>query len=225
MQMWVRLAFFWDKASSSKSNIPSLSVEKIDITIGDIAFVLLGQIVNRPYSFHQTDVWEDGVVSVVTISRQEVLSIAVRDYWSRDSISQQLLDSLVIDFCTRPVFHYGLPFGNHDSMPKKHALRLSDFPCVDPYTIQIGATARLIAFYPQESRDLIISRIKELTLTEWETLHIDNEIHVLDFLFECSKSKDQKILDAIKELYQRDKKNILKLDSHIPHLFQDPKQS
>ena len=115
---------------------------KYTVKVGDICFVAIGQITNRPYNAvccHPT-----ACIVINSTVRDETLASEVRDIWGESDYQQKLLDSLLTDFCTQ--WQYRRDY------------------------LQTGAAIRLAYYFPEEAGDLIASRFRSLGVTsaDWE---------------------------------------------------------
>jgi hypothetical protein len=102
------------------------------MTVGDVCFVALGQIVNRGYAASR---YQPTACRVINSPTQDpVIAEIVREIWSSDEPAQRLSDSLLADFCTR----------GGDA------------------AYQIGAAMRLLYYFPDETASLLVNRLDDL---------------------------------------------------------------
>jgi hypothetical protein len=109
--------------------------------VGDICFVIIGQIVNRPYEALHYDTF--GGARLNSPSQDKELAKEVRSLWSANS-SQNLLDSLQVDFATA-LIRYPAPFYTSVWM--------------DPMDLQWGAATRLLYYFPKDSSYIVLAHL------------------------------------------------------------------
>lgn len=169
-------------------------VREYELRKCDLALILLGQIVNRPYRIiHRND--EDFFVIGVGTPKGTRLADSLVEYWE-DNSQQKLFDSLVLDFCTRPI--------SEDRVGFVEKTADETVLTVDPIDVQIGALARLIKYFPLESESLIVARLDAIVDSNGEeNIDTRNGVRVIDFLSECRRSESKKIHKALAELQGR----------------------
>jgi hypothetical protein len=111
---------------------PGLDAERYRVKVGDICFMAIGQITNRPYNAARF--LQYGVVINSPVQDKE-LAADVRAIWGRTDYRRKLLESLLTDFDGRG--------------PSEHALDL-------------GAATRLAYYFPELTEDAILHRLKDL---------------------------------------------------------------
>ncbi len=132
----------------SSRHIRSGDPEPYTLTVGDVCFVILGQIVGRSYAAIEYELGFPGVV-VNSPTHDPELARAVRAVWSGPDPARRLLDSLLLDFATRGVLQ-----GDEEDA------RWSDFGIgSDP---QAGAALRLLYYFPRQAVPLVVRRLGEL---------------------------------------------------------------
>lgn len=104
------------------------------ITRGDVAYVILGQIVGREYQAVRYQ--PSGCAVISSPTHDPELVRAGRAIWTADDPSRRLFESALHDFCTR---------GGLDSS-------------------QYRAAPRPSCYFPVESRDLLVTRVDALDL-------------------------------------------------------------
>jgi hypothetical protein len=107
------------------------------VTVGDICFVAIGQITNRPYQAARYQ--STGFVVVNSPAHDAKLADAVRTVWTGKRYYQRLFASLLTDFHTR---------GADDRGSSER--------------LQIGAAVRLLYYFPGESGPVVARRLREL---------------------------------------------------------------
>jgi hypothetical protein len=166
-------------------------MESYRVKIGDVCFIIIGQIVGREYKCLSSPHPKSSGVLVCSPVHREAFRKRIRAIWnSKDDPRQKVLESLVLDFSTRGVLQM-------DSLDYWDIG--SDF--------QVEATKRLLYYYPDIAVPLIVERIKNLQATEE---HFDdcirNGIRSDDFVDAIAWSKNEKIKSALSELAGRSKK-------------------
>jgi hypothetical protein len=115
------------------------------VKVGDICFVIIGQIVGRSYSAVRYQPSANIIVNSPV--HDPALADAVRKIWSSDDPAQHLLDSLLLDFASEGVFNGrsldGWGVGS---------------------TLQCQAALRLLFYFPKETATLIATRLGKLNV-------------------------------------------------------------
>jgi len=156
------------------------NVSHHQITIGDVAFVIIGQIVNRPYEAARYQPTACRVINSPTHDPE--LARLVHEIWQGDDAAKTLLDSLLTDFQTRG-------WGSE--------------------AIQAGAAMRLLFYFPEIADAIVAGRIESLDLTEvvgeddWVAQEERNGLRPADLL-EAARPFDRPALnDALFEAMDR----------------------
>jgi hypothetical protein len=119
------------------------SIDSYTVTVGDVCFVAIGQIVGRVYQAVRYQ--PSGCVVVNSPTQDADLCRQVRAIWSSDNPRQKLFDSLLFDYFTRGVFNgYALDGWSVGSK------------------LQVEAALRLLYYFPTESAPLIADRLRSL---------------------------------------------------------------
>jgi hypothetical protein len=104
------------------------------LTVGDLCFVALGQIVNRAH-YAAVQYQPSGNVVITSPTSDPQLAGMLRNVWSSEDPRRALLSSLLLDFHTR---------GSGSS------------------SIQCGAAVRLAYYFPREASSFLIRRLEGL---------------------------------------------------------------
>ena len=96
---WFGLAAADNTGAAASRGEWTADVDEHVVSRGDLAFALLGQIVNRPYAAIAYK--PSGAVSYCSTSRDSRFAAAVRTIWSSDDYSVALFDSLVADLAAK----------------------------------------------------------------------------------------------------------------------------
>ena len=118
-------------------------IESYRVTVGDVCFNALGQIVGRDYSAVQYV--PSAITAVNSPAHMPGLRDRLRTAWSGPDPRRVLLDSLLIDYATEGVFN-GRSLDGWDQG--------SDY--------QTEAAVRLLYYFPDEMAPLIAARLKGL---------------------------------------------------------------
>lgn len=121
-------------------------VESHTVKVGEVCFVIVGQIVGRGYCAVRYQ--PSGCTVINSPIEDPIVAKALRDIWTAKEPRQALLDSLLIDFSTRGV--------NDAKDPEI---------CYAASRVQCGAAMRLLYYFPRESSELIAERLKKLDVT------------------------------------------------------------
>lgn len=150
------------------------------VTRGDIAFVLVGEIVNRDYRCAR---YERKVGCAINSPTHDAeLAEVVRAIWSSKDSARALFDSLTSDFSS--------------AYASKALQGLVLVEKLNVLTTGAGAARRLAYYFPLESRDLLVSVLD--TVSPEENPQGDAMLaRALSF------SEDPKIVDAMRRLVAR----------------------
>lgn len=124
-------------------------VNEYTVTVGDVCFVAIGQIVGRWYNAVRYQPTNNIILS--SPAHDAKLREMVRAIWASDDAGQTLLDSLLLDYATEGIFN-------------GHSLDGWDVGG----RLQSTAAMRLLYYYPKESAGFIAQRIDKLDLTPTE---------------------------------------------------------
>lgn len=124
------------------------------VTIGDVAFVAIGQITNRRYEASRYQPSFCTVVNSPTASQE--IAAFVKDVWREGSAPPDLFRSFLQDFHTR---------GSGSE------------------SLQIGAALRLLYYWPEAAGSLIVERLDGFEVGwDWEKVHARNQVDTAGFL-------------------------------------------
>jgi hypothetical protein len=167
-----------------------LDLERHEVTRGDVAFVVLGQIVGREYQAVRYQPSGNNVVNSPT--RDPEIARALRRIWSSDDPARRLFDSLLHDFCTRGgVTDRGGPYGT-----------------------QYPAALRLAYYFPEESSAFLVQRLDSLDLERapwqspgfseaWRKQDEANGCYAPTLLEMLAQSRDAAVIDAVGRAVER----------------------
>ena len=113
------------------------------VKVGDVCFVIIGQIVGRPYAAVRYQ--PSGIFVINSPLREKSLVTRVRRIWSQKNPTQHVLNSLLLDYATR---------GVSDGKTLNGVGFASPFQC--------GAAMRLLYYYPSQSSGFVAERLKKL---------------------------------------------------------------
>jgi len=130
----------------SKPREDEKAIESYTVKIGDVCFVAIGQIVGRGYQAVRYQPTASIVINSPTENAQ--LREQVRKIWSSDDSTRKLLNALLLDYATEPVYQGTLSGWDTGS------------------ELQIQAAMRLLYYYPKESTALIAERLRKLDVSK-----------------------------------------------------------
>jgi hypothetical protein len=120
------------------------------VTVGDVCFVIIGQITNR--SSYRASRYQPTAISIINSPTDDPeLVKQIRAIWSAAEPEQHLLDSLLLDFSITV------------KLPENASRELRQQAFGVAWQLPIGATMRLLYYFPNETGDLIAQRIAEKT--------------------------------------------------------------
>ncbi len=144
--------------SSSGQSPPSYTVK-----VGDVCFVIIGQIVGRPYSAVRYQ--PSGIIVINSPPGEKSLVTRVRSIWSHEPASRFLLNSLLIDYATEAVSDGRSPNGLD---------RAGYFQC--------NAAMRLLYYFPKQSSDFIAARLRKLNVRKPQDQTLDSNAQLNNFM-------------------------------------------
>lgn len=159
------------------------------LSIGDVCFVAIGQIVGRPYSAVR---YQPSLLVVINSPvESKELRDRVRAIWSSNNPAQKLLDSLLIDYATEGIFNGKSLDGWGEASER-----------------QIEAAVRLLYYFPKESVPVVADRLKDLDVKlpkadKWMLRDVANRVHTTDFLKALTWCKEPLMRDAMLDIFRR----------------------
>jgi hypothetical protein len=181
---------FGDVRVGAPGGFPNETLSEYAVKVGDVCFVIVGQIVGRSYSAVRYQ--PTACIVVNSPVHDPKLAEQARTIWADPQPSQHLLDSLLTDFCTR---------GVHQGNSLDHWSIGSGF--------QIGAATRLLYFFPDQAAPLVAKRLDELDvsqhagLDEYMKQTVANGVRADDFIAAVSWSDRPEIRAALARLTDR----------------------
>jgi len=124
---------------------PSLQagLKSYTVTIGDVCFVIIGQIVGRPYLAVRYQ--PTACIYINSPTHDAMMARQLRAIWASENPSQHLLDSLLFDYATEGIFN-GSSLDGWDIGSE----------------LQIKAAMRLLYYFPRQSVPMIAERLCRL---------------------------------------------------------------
>jgi hypothetical protein len=170
---------------------PGNMISDYTVTVGDVCFVAMGQIVGRAYLAVRYQ--PTAIVIINSPVREKALAKAVREIWSSTNAAQKLFESLLFDYSTDGVF-------NGESLDGWRTG--SDLQC--------SAALRLLYYFPQESSELLASRLAKLNVrssgkgikNEMQQ-DVTNGVIATDFIKAVSWSTEPAIRRELLEIFKR----------------------
>jgi hypothetical protein len=171
-------------------------IDHYTVTRGDIAFVVLGQIVGREYEAVRYQ--PSACIVVNSPVRAPELAPALRRIWTSDDPARRVFDSLLFDYCTR---------GGQDDRG-------------GPFDHQYPATLRLAYYFPEESRSFLVQRLDSLDVDQvpwnspgfsaaWQKDDEANGCSAAQFIEVLADSRDAAVIDAVGRAIQRTNSHIV----------------
>lgn len=181
------------KEKTFSDTIPSYTVK-----VGDVCFVIIGQIVGRSYQAVRYQ--PTACIILNSPTHDAMLAKQVRAIWPSTNITQHLLDSLLLDYASEGVFNGrsldGWGVGNQ---------------------LQCGAAMRLLYYFPVESTNLIATRLGKLdvggvgSITNFIERAVVNGVREEDFLKAVAWCEQPTIQTEVRKIFERtDDANILR---------------
>jgi hypothetical protein len=167
------------------------AIRDYSVTVGDVCFVIIGQIVGRAYMAVR---YQPTAIIVINSPVQEKgLAKTVREIWSSTNAAQRLFDSLLFDYATEGIF-------NGESL--------------DGWSIasglQCGAALRLLYYFPQETSGLIAERLARLDVRKppedrahWMDPYLTNGVRAEEFIKAVAWSDAPNIRREILDIFKR----------------------
>jgi hypothetical protein len=125
------------------ATLPKEDVRSYTVKVGDVCFVIIGQIVGRKYLAVRYQ--PSGCIVLNSPTTDEAIAQAVKAAWSGDDPCQYLLDSLLLDYSTEGIYR-GKGFDEW----------------YVGSNLQVGAAMRLLYYFPREAAPMIVLRIRSL---------------------------------------------------------------
>jgi hypothetical protein len=161
------------------------------VTVGDVCFVAVGQIVGRPYQ--AVRYIPSGNVVVNSPTATPVLRDLVRAAWAGDDPAKVLLDSLLTDYVTEGIFNGSSLDGWSEG---------SDY--------QVEAVVRLLYYFPDEAAPLIAARLRSMDVAArpgkrdgWMLRDVKNGAYTLDFIKAVAWCKAAPVREALAEIAKK----------------------
>lgn len=167
-----------------------INITSYTVKVGDVCFVVIGQIVGRNYQAMRYQPTACVVVNSPTFDKR--FCAEVREIWQSKNARKKLFKSLLADYATEGVFNghsldgWGLG---------------SSFQC--------GAAMRLLYYYPKESFALIAKRLDKLNVgidkgpDDFMHRCVANGVVAENFVGAVAWSQEPKVQLALKKLFVR----------------------
>jgi hypothetical protein len=159
------------------------------VRVADVCFVVIGQIVGRPYMAVR---YQPSLMIVVnSMALDRGFRERARALWACENSAQKLLDSLLLDYATEGIF-------NGES--------LSGWGIGSNYQVQ--AAMRLLYYFPKETTPLIAGRLRSLDVADTKGAdmmrrEVKNGVETLDFIRAVSWCKDADVQEALRGIRSR----------------------
>ncbi|MDB5313783.1 MAG: hypothetical protein JWO38_7985 [Gemmataceae bacterium] len=167
------------------------NIKSHTVTIGDVCFVVVGQIVGRGY---QAVRYQPTACIVVNSPTQDAkLCANVRSMWTSKDPARKLFDSLLTDYSTE---------GPGEGDELGYAWELANL-------CQCGAALRLLYYFPQECAALIAERLDKLDVSATKDVDdltrqfLFNRVRADEFIKGVSWSKEPVVRTALIAVFKR----------------------
>lgn len=167
------------------------SLKDYTVKIADVCFVIIGQIVGRPYLAVRYQ--PSAIIIVNSPIENKELAEAVRTIWSSTNETRRLFDSLLFDYSTEGVF-------NGESLDGWSIA--SDLQC--------KAAMRMLYYYPEETSRLIADRLARLDVRKppedrahWMDSYLTNGLRAEEFIKAVSWSEDPAVQRELSNIFKR----------------------
>lgn len=143
-----------EQAASASVKRPSLeettdiAARSYTVKVGDVCFVVLGQIVGRRYVAVRYQ--PSGCVVINSPTQDADIARYLRKVWASDDPEQYLWDSLMRDYNSEGVYNGETLDGWSEG---------SD--------LQVAAVTRLLYYFPKQSAGLVTERLRGLRVSDW----------------------------------------------------------
>lgn len=168
-------------------------VSRCTLTVGDLCYVAIGQIVGREYVALRYQRTACYVINSPTHDPE--LADRVRRIWSSDDPRTMLFESLLRDFCTE------------DESPEE-SQRFDEYGLGS--RLQNSAARRLLYYFPEESTPLIVERLQGLEVNApadgpagLNRCHRLNRVNTLEFIESVAWSDRPDVREALTGVFQR----------------------
>jgi len=168
------------------------------VKVGDVCFVIIGQIVGRSYSAVRYQ--PSGIIVINSPPGEKSLATRVRSIWSQEPARQFLLNSLLLDYATEAVT---------DGKSFDGLARASYFQC--------GAAMRLLYYFPRQSSEFIAERLRKLNvrggrngsvysdaqLEVYTRRELENKVQTVDFLKAVAWCRRPDVFKEVQNVFER----------------------
>lgn len=165
-------------------------VESYTVTVGDVCYVAIGQIVGRQYL--AVRYIPTGITGVCSPTASPLLRDQLRAAWGGPDPAKVLLDSLLTDYTTEGLFNGNSLDGWDEG---------SDF--------QVRAVTRLLYYFPAETAPLVAARLRSLDVMvpkvrDGRMLRdVKNGVRTAEFIEAVSWCKAAPIREALADISKR----------------------
>lgn len=164
------------------------------VTIGDVCFVAVGQIVGRRYSAVRYQ--PTACVVINSPTHDAKLRDEVRATWAGKEPAKKLFDSLLADYATEGVF-------NGENLNGWYS----------GHYRQCGAATRLLYYFPKESEKFIAQRLEKLNVGKGDFMlqWVANGVRPEEFIKAVSWCKEPAVRAAVAGVFKRaeDRRDVL----------------
>ena len=161
------------------------SIDTYSVKIGDVCFVIIGQIVGRPYSAVR---YQPSACIIINSPVHDTnLASHVRAIWSSPEPVQSLLNSYLLDFASIGVFN-GISLDGWDVGS----------------SFQTGAAMRLLYYFSQQTTNLIAARLHGLDAGNYTMAReVTNGVRIDEFIKAIAWSTEPAIQTELLHIIDR----------------------
>lgn len=165
-------------------------LESYTVTVGDVCYVAIGQIIGRQYLAVQYI--PSGIIGVSSPTASPLLRDQLRAAWGGQDPANVLLDSLFTDYATEGLFN-GKSLDGWDEG--------SDF--------QVRAVTRLLYYFPEETAPLVAARLRALDVAApkgddgWMRREVKNGVRTIEFIEAVSWCQAGPVREALSDIAKR----------------------
>lgn len=184
------------------------------VTVGDVCFVAIGQIVGRGYSAVRYQ--PTAIVIINSPSHDPELAKRVRQIWSGPEPRRRVLDSLLCDYATEGIFNgYSLDGWGLGS------------------SLQCGAALRLLYYYPRQFAPELAARLRKLRVEntadpnrrddemgKYMARALANGVRVEEFIQAVAWSEEPQVKAALLHVFRKSEDSKIVLQA-LPALGQE----
>jgi hypothetical protein len=176
-----------ERAKGAKREVFESGVASHTVTVGDVCFVAIGQIVGREYSAVRYQ--PTACIVINSTTHDAKLCAEVRAAWASKEPAKKLFDSLLADYATESVVNDESPDGWYEGADR-----------------QRRAATRLLYYFPKESAKLIAGRLEKLDVGKVDSpirQMVANGVRTDEFLKAVAWCEEPTVRAAVAGIFER----------------------